>query len=314
MTTNKKERRTTYGGMFFMMVGAAAIFGLFYFFVWENSGATQSQFQQGAQPVGPTEFCTNTHLSIQDGNNKEILGEGWLSVNSQIFEQKDMPNKTQKGLTYIYWLENSFYYVRPITFTPHCNDEQDTAPDYITGEAFSIKEPSQVEIFDLNGLTKGNISIKCDSRGCNGGFIIDYLSPVDGAFMPFGGVLIIEYPNRIYDMSCASINDDYSPNPEISPSNRYHVIYTPHEVSQTYKILELTNFDRANGDLHKFVCRFSLSHSASIQVNGTIYVDFIPANFYVTKEKTLVLDVEKYSDGETTRVVNKEVGASINYA
>jgi hypothetical protein len=109
--------------------------------------------------------------------------------------------------------------------------------------------------------------------------------------------MVVEYNSTIADLTCTGANLK-SGNP-----SGFHLTYGVSATSNTYKAFEVdTSLDDGSGTARKISCQFK--NGATAQATAGLHgwtVEFIPANYYVTNDGNIVLDIEKSANLDTAR-------------
>jgi len=200
-----------------------------------------------------------------------------------------------KGTEYIYWLANTTTYVKPESKIADCGVNVFVADAYKNGSA-------TITTYDTVNNKAANSYQYNTSLGANAqaSYEITYQPTAKTSVMPFGGLMVIEYNSTISDLTCTGA-DIRTGNP-----SGYHLTYTPQKLTHTYKVFEVaSSFDDGSGAVKKISCQFKNGASANV-ASGTLaetpwYVSFIPANYYVTNNGDIILDIEKAANADTTR-------------
>lgn len=261
----------------------------------QNRGETNNEVQ----------FCNNTYFLAEDEQGNHVNGTIYLSSNNgDRFEKVnfgDMPiTKLQVGLPYVYWIDSKDYFVFPTTFQVKCINEADTTPDYIPIKAYK-KGQAMIVGFDelstlgLDSSDHANISWQEFPENSNYGNImayravvrIEYIETPRKWFMPFGGDLILEYPNR-FDVQCTSDED-------IILLQNSHYLFVINKVSDIYRDYGLHGIDTGQGMEHIITCEFRTHEKVS---DGELRLEFHPSNFYLTNIQQLKLDISKADNEE----------------
>jgi len=243
-----------------------------------NNGATTTveNYQPTASYATKDKFSTTA-----------VSGTAYYKVN-------DLPATTtaktnvKSGERYTYWVSNDSYYVEPVVFIaePGVNDivadAWENASATITG----------YDVVNHETITNGAYNT---SMGANdqANIQITYQGTAKKSAGPFGGVMVVEYNSTISSVTCTG---DY-----LLPENPYHLTYTTSATTHTYKAWAYSSeVDDGSGAVRTFDCQFK-NGAKAVGAGSPWYVKFIPANYYVTNDGDIVLDVEKFENDDTTR-------------
>jgi len=256
------------------------------------------------QMVEPTtvEFCNNTHILFEDSNGEEIKGQVWYIQEiqgNQIWE-KGLPDKYQKGITYGLWINSSTHFVNPVMFTPDCINENDTTIQYIKFEAFK-RDSLSVKMYNPTDVIENELKFYDGAADIE----LKVTSSFYGKFMPFGGIMIVEYPNRITYVSC----NDWEGNSVIEGYHLAPFMYVYQNDNDTSKVFDITKDFEVNGGVRTINCKFSFYNpDNTLNIIGKdLIITMIPADYYLTKTNELKLDTTKERDEVFEYVTNQSI-------
>jgi len=242
----------------------------------------------GAVTTGTETYQPTASYATKDKfSTTSVSGTAYYKVN-------DLPATTtaktnvRSGEKYTYWVSNDTYYVEPVVFVakPGAND--------IVADAWQNASATITGYDTVNHQTTTNGAYNT-SMGANdqANIQITYQGTAKKSAGPFGGVMVLEYNSTISSVTCTG---DY-----LLSDNPYHLTYTTSATTHTYKAWAYSSeVDDGSGAVRTFDCQFKNGASA-VGAGSAWYVKFIPANYYVTNDGDIVLDVEKFENDDTTR-------------
>jgi len=264
------------------------------------------------RPPLVVEFCNNTRFIFEDEKGNPVTGKVWVSINEERFEEitNISEMKMQKGLHYSLWIDSKDYYMSPFGFQAQCIDETDTQPFYVKPSVFKASKDSDMKLFDeLGSYENGKIVMTTDSEGKYFGVMrIRYRPDLVGRFMPFGSLMVIEFPGFLSNFECHTLGAN---NFISRTSNPYfYVLDSTDNYFNTYEVEE--KFDIAEYGFNDAQCTFGFNNIENVdKINGKkIKVVLLPRNFYITKTNKLILDVTKYADEAYNDYTSKSIVSS----
>jgi hypothetical protein len=190
------------------------------------------------------------------------------------------------------WTSNGSYFCNVVSDALKCGASETLQPVcYGNGTVtLTVIDESFNTITDNGGavnLTIGTAPVSVKLR---------YRGQKDKSSYPFGGVLIIDYPNTISDVSVNGAG--------ISAGTSYQVTESTISTSNVQKVFTIPAGFDANGlgDLKDMDVTFTPASNPS----GTVEITMIPANEYIAKDGNFYNDVEKKADGTNTRTFTSE--------
>lgn len=198
------------------------------------------------------------------------------------------------GEVVTYWVDNSTYWVGPVTKTAG----QGVTPFEALGWSNSS---ATITLYDSVGratVTNGasNVSMGANAQAS---IEITYDGTAKGSAGPFGGIMVVEYNNTMSSVICTG--------DQIMDSNPFHLTYPATATTHVHKMFPYSSeMDNGDGKPRRIDCEF-LNGASAVGAGSAYYVKFYPANWYVTQAGDIVLDTEKFADGDTTKT-----GSTIN--
>ncbi len=198
------------------------------------------------------------------------------------------------GVQYTYWVSNGTYYVAPKVFTASSLNN-----NVVNDVAFKSGGVT-TSLYDTDNRQTTTSGAYNTSVGVNGvaNIEVSYQGVAKQSNMPFGGVMVVE-KNQSFNVNggvtCSGAN--IAPN---TGANAFTVTYSPSATDMNtvvYKVLPTID-DGVNVNKKVIGCQFQNGGS---DASGAYKVTFIPANYYVTNEGKIALDVEQAKNGLTTR-------------
>jgi hypothetical protein len=231
---------------------------------------------------------TGTYATKDIFGTTSVTGTSYLKTDGNPAIAGTPTTSVSQGTDYTYWVDNSTYYVLPVTQKATCGVNPFTAKAWNNASA-------TVTGYDIVGsaaVTSGasNVSMAANA---NANIRFTYQGTAKKSAAPFGGVMVIEYNSSIASVTCSGAN--------IVGTNPFHLTYTVGSTTRTYAVFAFDNkLDDGTGLAKTIDCQFK--NGASAAGAGSAYlVKFIPANYYVANDGTIVLDTEKNANQDTTR-------------
>jgi hypothetical protein len=234
---------------------------------------------------------TGTYSGKNKFSTEVLTGTAYYKVGSNDATTTAQTN-LNVGDSITYWISNTTYYVKPVTHT--------AVQGITTFQAEGYKNSSStVTLYDTvnrqDVTASGEYASYNTSMGANdlANIELTYQGTADGSAGPFGGVVVAEYNSTISKVTATGT--------VLLSDNPYHVTYS---ASATTRVGKQWAFGPALDDGTGSVQRlsFQFKNGATAVGAGSPYkFKFIFANYYVTKLGDIVLDTEKYADGDTTR-------------
>ena len=242
---------------------------------------------------GATYQPTASYSARDKYSTTSVTGTSYYKVNGNSATTTAYTN-TNVGDSVTYWVSNTSYWIKPLTQSAGAG----VTPFEVLGWANSS---ATVSLYDLVGRASADSGDSNISMGANdqANVEITYQGTSEGSAGPFGGKMVIEMNSTISSVTCTG--DD------LVSSDPYHLTYSITATSNTYKSWVYgPSLDDGTGAVRRISCQFKNGASA-VGAGSAYYVKFIPANYYVTDGGDIVLDTEKFADGDTTRT-----GSTIN--
>ena len=237
---------------------------------------------------GATYQPTATYSARDKYSTTSLSGTSYYKVNGHSATTTAYTN-VNIGDTVSYWVDNSTYWIKPVTKT--------------AGQGVTIFEAlgwsnssATVTLYDSVNRQATTDGAYNTSMGANdqANIEITYQGTAEGSAGPFGGMMVIEYNATLSSVLCTG---------DVLMSNSpYHLTYTTSATTHTYKPWAYgPSLDDGSGAVKRIDCQFK-NGATAVGDESPYYVKFIPANYYVTDDGDIVLDTEKQADGDTTRV------------
>lgn len=242
---------------------------------------------------GATYQPTASYSARDKYSTTSLGGTSYYKVNGNSATTTAYTN-TNIGDGITYWVDNSTYWIKPVTKTAG----QGVTIFEALGWSNSTASVTLYDSVNRQATTDGAYNT---SMGANdqANIEITYQGTAEGSAGPFGGMMVIEYNATLSSVLCTG---------DVLVSNSpYHLTYTTSATTHTYKPWAYgPSLDDGSGAVKRIDCQFK-NGATAVGAGSVYYVKFIPANYYVTDAGDIVLDTEKFSDGDTTRV-----GSTIN--
>jgi hypothetical protein len=242
---------------------------------------------------GATYQPTASYSARDKYSTTSVSGTSYYKVNGNSATTTAYTN-VNVGDQITYWVENTSYWVKPVTK----NAGAGVNPFEALGWSNSTATVTLYDSVNRQSVTDGAYNT---SMGANdqANIEITYQGTAEGSAGPFGGKMVIEMNSTISSVIC---NGDV-----LMPNDNYHLTYTTSATTHTYKSWAYgPSLDDGSGAVKRIDCQFK-NGATAVGAGSVYYVKFIPANYYVTNNGDIVLDTEKYADGDTTRT-----GSTIN--
>jgi hypothetical protein len=269
-----------------MIIGISIL--IFLVFLWLFVLVTQDNQDETTSQIRPTivEFCNNTRFILQDNFGNNVTGTAWVSRDSDIFEQVNLSElKIQKGIQYKLWIESKDFYVSPKYFNADCINKNDTRPNYVIIEAYKNANSEIV----LNDEITWNKELSFDEGG-SAYLSIRYFGQFNKNFIPFGGVLILEYPRNINYVTCYL---DSAGDLSTNLKDHFYVIQNPKNTYDSFLLNH--NFDDMKVRYTKIICTFKINtqQDRSELKDAKVYAEIVPGNYFIDNKNRLQLGLDR---------------------
>ena len=188
---------------------------------------------------------------------------------------------------YTYWVENATTYVKPKTFTAG------TLNNNIVNKEGYANSTATVILFDeLNNVNvhtpANNVSF---GAGATVNIKLKYQGTFQGSAMPFGGILVVEANQSIPTINCNGA--------DISNVVPYSSLsYTASSTANRYVQFGVNpTLDDGSATAREINCQFK---NGATDSSSLVKFTFIPANYYVANDGSILLDVQKTANQDTT--------------
>jgi len=242
----------------------------------------------GGTGGGATYQPTATYSTQDKYSTTSIAGTSYYKSGNNPAGTTALTN-TDSSVSYTYWISNSTYWVKPIVF------QGGGTKDIVNKESWN-NASATVTLYDTVNRQSNSAGTYNTSMGANdqANIEITYQGTAKKSAGPFGGLMVVEYNSTLSSVTCTGN--------ELLDSNPYHLTYTVTATTNAYKPFAYTSgIDDGSGSPRTINCQF-LNGATAVGAGSPYYVKFIPANYYVTNAGNIVLDTEKFADGDTTRV------------
>ena len=274
----------------FLILGQAGVFagsGLT-FSVAGGSDAGGSDNEKVGAGSGVALFQPTATYSSKDAFSSSIVsGTAYYKPNNNPATTTAYTN-VNVGDDVTYWVSNDTYYVAPKQLSVGNGVNTFTALAYqnasvtVTGYDLTNREST------ANGAYNTSMSANDVANE-----EITYQGTAKKSASPFGGVVVVEYNSTISSVTCTG--------EDLLSSNPFSVTYTPSATTHTYKVFAYgASMDDGTGSPSRISCQF-LNGNAQAGAGAPYYVTFIPANYYVSNDGRILLDVEKAANNDNTR-------------
>jgi hypothetical protein len=230
-----------------------------------------------------------------------VIGTGYYKVDDLAATTTAATN-IAKGTTYQYWVSNTTggWHVKPLTFVANCGANN------VIAQAWQNATPS-VTAYDLVNRATVTGSAYNTSLVASGSANIEiaYQGVAKKSFMPFGGLMVLEYNATISSVICTG--------QDITSGQPLHITYSSSALTSTNKVFQIApSIDDGTGSLRTIQCQFKNGGTAN--GNAAWYIKFYPADYYPTNAGNFALDVEKTANDDTTRVSGDVVSKTLYFS
>ena len=187
-----------------------------------------------------------------------------------------------------YWIDNGTYYVTPIQRVVGTGVNSFTALAYqnatvsVTGYDLTNRQSTANGAYNASMAANKQANIE-----------ITYQGTAKKSAAPFGGVMVVEYNSTISSVTCTG--DD------LLSSNPFQVTYSTAQTPLAYKVYAFgSSLDDGTGSVKRISCQF-LNGNTAAGAGSVYYVNFLPANYYLSNDGRILLDVEKSANSDNTR-------------
>lgn len=236
---------------------------------------------------GATYQPTGSYTAKDKYSTTTISGTSYYKRGSDSATQTAQTN-LNVGDSVTYWVDNSSYWVKPVTKTAG----QGVTTFEALGWANSSATITLYDSVNRQTVTDGAYNT---SMGANdqANIEITYDGTAEGSAGPFGGVMVLEYNSTLSSISCTG--------DVLMDSNPFHLTYTTSLTTHTHKMFPYSSsIDDGTGKPIRIDCEFR-NGASDVGDESVYYVKFYPANWYVTQSGEIVLDTEKHADSDTTK-------------
>jgi hypothetical protein len=244
-----------------------------------------------SQGGDPNYSPTGTYSAKDKFSTTVITGTSYYKVNSN-----DATTTAQTTLnvgdSVTYWISNTSWYVKPVVKTAGKGVNTFEAQGYANSSA-TLTLYDTVNRQDVTA--SGAYAPYNTSMGASDSANIEltYQGTADGSACPFGGVLVAEYNSTISKVTATGA--------VLLSDNPYHVTYSASATSNIGKQWAFgPSLDDGTASVNRISFQFK-NGATAVGAGSPYYFKVIPANYYVTKLGDIVLDTEKFADGDTTR-------------
>lgn len=234
---------------------------------------------------------TGTYTTVDTFSTDVITGTAYYKVGSKRATTTAQTN-LNVGESVEYWLSNTTTYVKPVIQTATQGVNPFEAEGFKNASA-TITLYDTVNRQDVTG--SGLYAPYNTSMGANdlANIEVTYQGTADYSAGPFGGVMVVEFNSTIAKLSATG--------DVLLKDNPYHVTWTPSATTHVYKGFAYSeDLDNGLGGVNRISLQFK-NGATAVGAGSPYSIVFVPANYYVTTSGDIVLDTEKFADGDTTR-------------
>jgi hypothetical protein len=239
-----------------------------------NSGG--ANYQPTATYSGKNKYSTET-----------LTGTSYYKVGSLPSTTTAQTN-VNVGDSVTYWISNTSRWVQPVTIPMHAGVNPIEVLGYTNSTASVTLYDETARVTVTSGVE--NVSLSANN---NANVEITYKGTSEGSAGPFGGLMVVEQNSTITQVTCTG--DALTGNAD------FHLTYTPTYTTHVYKSFAYgPTLDDGTGKTQRISCQYKAGATAP-GAGSPFFVKFIPANWYVSKAGNILLDTEKWADGDNTR-------------
>lgn len=253
-----------------------------------QNGVCVSQTGGGAtfQPTGA--YTTKNKYSTESIGGTSYYKRGSDSATTT------QASNLNVGEVITYWTSNSTRWVQPVTKTAGTGVTSFEALGWTNSSA-------TVTLYDPVNRQSTTDGAYNTSMGANDKATVEitYQGTAEGSAGPFGGLMVTEFNATLSSVTCSG--------DVLMDSNPFHLTYTTSATTHTYKAFPYSDkLDDGTAPVERITCQYK-NGATAVGAGSPFYVKFIPANWYVSKAGDILLDTEKFADGDNTRT-----GSTIN--
>lgn len=281
-----------------VVIGVIALVAMLGYFMFGTPQTALSPAGSGGSGSSSNTVClyqpTATYSAKDEFGTTVITGTSYYKVNGNAATTTAYSN-TELNTPVTYWVQNtSTFYVQPATETI------DTCTQIV--EAVGVQNGSlTLTAYDVVGAATvtGGLSNVSMAANAQANIRYTYQPTAKKGFMPFGGVLVLEQ-NRTMPVSDITCNAPFLS--DNSGTGAFSVTYAMQSgASNSYKVWKVDpSIEDGTGSPQTFTCQYNNGATAA-GAGSAYYVTLIPANYYLTNDGNIVLDVEQAVNGLTTR-------------
>ena len=265
----------------------------------------QQLTNQTAGTGSPSNVYVNpvaTYATVDNFSTTVVGGTAYYARDGEQATTTAITN-VNPGVEYTYWVSNSTYYVQPKVFTAgNLNNNVVNKIAFANGSAtVSLYDTTNRQNF---GVTSYNTSVAANGVA---NIEVSYQGTAKQSFMPFGGLFVVE-KNQSFNVnggvSCSGANIQAN-----TGDSAYTITYNPSSTDMNYVVYKVlpTIDDGKDVTVKRINCQFQ---NGASDAAGIVKFSFFPANYYLTNDGTIKLDVEKVANGATTRTGLGSITAS----
>ena len=293
-----KQGKTS-GAVWALIVGVFILVGLFaYSFLGPGFG--QQAAVPGAGPNGQAitgSVCSYQPTATYEAKDKYsttvISGTSYYKVDADPAQTTAYTN-VNSGDKIQYWVQNtSRYYVEPSNATVTRCTNAFNADGIRNGTAtLTAYDTTNSRSID-NGVA--NISMGANAQA---NIRYTYQPTARQGFMPFGGVLVLEQNSSIPGSGVACNAPFLSSN---TRADAFTVTYTVAATTNAFVIYRVApSIEDGSGSAATFTCQYGNGANPA-GAGAAFYATLIPANYYITNDGDILLDVEQAANDLSTR-------------
>jgi len=244
---------------------------------------------EAAAPVEMVDFSSPEYEDLDFGNvtyeavdpvGTPVQGDEWFGVNGQFSQEEPLVFGENE---YVYWIDSETHFVEPGILSPDIYHTEQKV--LVPAVPFNNEPKIRVRQINRDGFyDEENIVFEYyDELDEIAQIDIDFYESSGEAFLPFGGILMIEMDRSVNDITCTEFYERHQLDAPALHSVDTRAYYF--EIPQGYD-----GYDYA---LHNTRCMIERNKNKELNYNK-IHFRFFPADFFI-EDGELKIGVENYN-------------------
>lgn len=296
-----------------ILIGIVAVMAIFGIGTFGDKLSSQQQAAiegQVVEQIAAKDTCSQnpayTYSAIDKFSNTIITGTDQIRLNS-LKPVTSLASPTV-GEDIVYWKENNTIFCNLEDESPVlCGSQlvQTTCFQNVTSLTTKVFNRDDNTFLAEAGATLSSTSETNLTLGVKGiaNLELRYQGIADRSGMPFGGCVAIEYPNTITKITVTGSQGDMIPAAVLdTPCTDFTYTYSNQGTGTTVRQIRIPDGwdSKGFGDLK--ILNFQVE-AGSDDPSGTIFVEWMPANYYVTNDGPFDLNIDKVLNRETSKTM-----------